>query len=708
VQVGTVTESARTQVNLDVRAGPSVAFAYEGWEPSGGLQRRVRTIWREGIFDLQRADQAMDAIREDFTREGYLQAKVTHHIEPRGPMEKRVTFTVAPGPRFEEANLIFPGAQAILPEELTKVLEDAGLHNRILIEPSNVRSLLERYYADHGYLAAAVELPEVQVDRNAGAGSIAIPLNEGPLYRFRAVVPQGNQIYSASEIAARAGIAVGAPYTPDVLDAAVSGVQELYLRDGYNDVTVNYELRRIDTDASVEVLLTIEEGKQHVLRQIVIRGNRETTENMILGQIGVQPGQVLTTPSVSQARSNLYETGAYQLVELNHPVVVDEPATIPLSPNQVPVDLRVTVHEIQPYRILAGGYFDTDRGPGFIADISNRNSLGSAKILGLRLRYDADLQESRLYFSQPFLRRFPVRSIGETYFSRDVKSAFVSDRIGVSFGQEARLGNDYVLTYGYRLERVRVINRTDTALTDSGEIEEGDDSFDRDDLINDFVPIPPFGSVTRRLAPLTVTIARDTRNDMLNATRGSFVSHGFAIGFGFMGSQQQYMRYFGQYFQFIPLSQPVPVPFKPNLEKARFAYAAGVRLGLGSGLNSQDLIQSERFFAGGGSTIRGFKQDQVGPQTPDGIPVGGESMFILNNELRFPIWSIFDGAAFLDVGNVYARVQDFNPFRVRSAAGLGLRLHTPWVMIRADYGVKLDRRPGESSGAFFVSIGQAF
>jgi outer membrane protein assembly factor BamA len=57
---------------------------------------------------------------------------------------------------------------------------------------------------------------------------------------------------------------------------------------------------------------------------------------------------------------------------------------------------------------------------------------------------------------------------------------------------------------------------------------------------------------------------------------------------------------------------------------------------------------------------------------------------------------------------VYAKAGDFSPFDVRKAGGLGLRVQTPYFLLRADYGFKLDRRPGEGAGAFFFSIGQAF
>ncbi len=116
----------------------------------------------------------------------------------------------------------------------------------------------------------------------------------------------------------------------------------------------------------------------------------------------------------------------------------------------------------------------------------------------------------------------------------------------------------------------------------------------------------------------------------------------------------------------------------------------------------------DKFFTGGGTTIRGFAQNEVGPQDILGDPAGGDAVLIINNEIRFPLFSIFDGVGFLDIGNVYPHVSDFNPTDVRKSSGFGLRVRTPYFLLRADYGVKLDRRPGEPLGKFFFSIGQAF
>ncbi len=82
-------------------------------------------------------------------------------------------------------------------------------------------------------------------------------------------------------------------------------------------------------------------------------------------------------------------------------------------------------------------------------------------------------------------------------------------------------------------------------------------------------------------------------------------------------------------------------------------------------------------------------------------------MLVFNNEIRFPIFGMLHAAGFLDIGNVYPRISDFN-FNVRKSAGFGLRLKIKFIPLRFDYGFILDRKRGEDRGAYFFSIGQAF
>ena len=144
------------------------------------------------------------------------------------------------------------------------------------------------------------------------------------------------------------------------------------------------------------------------------------------------------------------------------------------------------------------------------------------------------------------------------------------------------------------------------------------------------------------------------------------------------------------------------------MTRTRTVFAVGGRLGMAHGLGGQSVGVSERFFSGGGTTIRGFDQNTLGPQDFSGQPAGGNAVLILNNEFRFPVYGFLDGVTFVDAGNVYRHIEDFSLSDLRTSAGAGLRIRTPYALIRLDYGVNLRPRPGEIRGKFFFSIGQAF
>jgi len=92
----------------------------------------------------------------------------------------------------------------------------------------------------------------------------------------------------------------------------------------------------------------------------------------------------------------------------------------------------------------------------------------------------------------------------------------------------------------------------------------------------------------------------------------------------------------------------------------------------------------------------------------DGNPAGGNALLLANVEYVRPVTSLLSGVVFIDAGNVWAEPDMMDTSEIRWAAGLGVRLNTPAGPLRAEYGWKLDREPGESSGEFFLSFGTPF
>ena len=194
---------------------------------------------------------------------------------------------------------------------------------------------------------------------------------------------------------------------------------------------------------------------------------------------------------------------------------------------------------------------------------------------------------------------------------------------------------------------------------------------------------------------LSLLVDRDTRDDRFDPRRGSLLSVSLSYSPRFLGSSLSYIRSFSQYTMYKEIG-------------GSLTWASSYRLGLASAFG-ENLIPSKRFFAGGGTSIRGFKLDAVGPlDLWTGLPEGGEATVVMNQELRFPIYKMFRGVVFFDAGNVYSRLKDLNPLRLRTGAGFGLRIDTPVGLIRVDYGLNLKPRTGEPRSTIFFSLGQAF
>ena len=232
-----------------------------------------------------------------------------------------------------------------------------------------------------------------------------------------------------------------------------------------------------------------------------------------------------------------------------------------------------------------------------------------------------------------------------------------------------------------------------------------------------------------RLSKFSGSFIRDTRNDVIDPDGGTFVILDTELAARAIGSEVGFVRTFLQGFAYYR----VPAP-------RRTVLAFGARVGAAHGFRRtvvredengipvtgpdgspivdvvQDLPASERFFAGGDTTVRGFSLDRLGTDatiSPTGFPTGGNGLVVLNGELRATLIGSFGAVAFIDAGNVFLRATDLDLGELRAAAGFGIRYQSPVGPIRIDLGFKLDRRelsPGrlERRSVLHISLGQAF
>jgi outer membrane protein insertion porin family len=694
VRLERAVEGEVARLTLHVMTGPKVDVQFMGVTPPAKVQEEVRTQWHRGVFDKQRGDDGVDALREWLMGDNYLQAEIDYRIEDVSEGQRRVTFQIQPGMRSEKVVLAFEGAAGIDPDDLDKIVEQQKLERQLFTDPIVVTELLTRYYREQGYLAAEIDEPTYEFQ--GGLARVVLAVQEGPKFTVRNVAVSGNTVYTNDVLVPQLPVVSGEPFVPAAAENALDAIRRLYWEKGYNDVRSDYEIEQDRVGGTVDVAFTISEGTQSVIAGIKIEGNQKVSTRLVEEQIQLAPAQPLDLTALARSRRNLYNTGAFSVVDIRQKAVgaaavppgSDSGALSapPQASQQKPVEVDVQVREVQPIQIRYGASYDTERGLGGIFDISNHNSLGKAREIGLRTRYDGQLHEGRVYLNQPALTYFG-KTTAAIYYRKELNppteltDPFDISRKGASIQQEQKLRDLYVLNYGYKLERIHTL----TPLVDDLVLEE-----------------------RLTISPLTVTLTRESRDEVLDASRGTFLSHAFSYSPSWLGSDIPFIKYLGQYFRYFPLRPPTRRPFTTEIIRPRLVFATGIRVGLGWGIGDAPVPRSERFFAGGSATLRGFAQNAVGTIGPNRIPIGGEAMLVLNNELRMPLVSIFDGVAFLDIGNVFDTVRDFSFTNLRKSTGVGLRVRTPWVLLRGDYGFVLDPRPGESRSRFYFSIGQAF
>jgi len=230
------------------------------------------------------------------------------------------------------------------------------------------------------------------------------------------------------------------------------------------------------------------------------------------------------------------------------------------------------------------------------------------------------------------------------------------------------------------------------------------------------------------LSSFSGSAIRDTRSDQLDPAAGRYFSANVQVAARSIGSEVGFFKTYLTAQTFRALNaQRVVLALSGRLGMARgFPHEVILVDAVGQpivGPNGQpqvetllDLPASERFFAGGDTTVRGFVLDRLGtPETIDanGFPIGGNGLVIFNVELRVPVHKGFGVVTFLDTGNVFARTSDIDLTRLRSAVGFGLRYRSPIGPIRVDLGFKVHREqtsPGvlEPLTAVHISLGQAF
>ncbi len=665
------------EIEITINSGKQLVLTTEGYDFDPDVIREQVPIWVEHSYNDDTLEEGKRNLTEVLQSKGFYEAKITWSKDTEG--EKiRIFYKIEPGIRYKVDEVRIAGNHELTDDEIREIMQtgqhgilgSARLVERIFDEDR--KRILSAYHL-RGFLFARFTRDDV-LRMRGGKIAIDLEIDEGPQSIVSEIRIKGNQALQTEELLRRFQQKEGESVSETRVKADSDFIVALYSDMGYPQMQLENRLLLSQDKKRAIIEYRIDEGEQIFVDRIVISGAYRTKRDAIEESIYLEEDDPLSLRKISESQSRLYGLNIFDRVEM----VLPRPDSLQKFQS---VLIRLT--ESRPYTITYGaGYQSFDRFRG-IFGISNRNLFGTGRTLAFNSR--AGFREGRALVSyiDPYL--FP------RFFNSDVsvfaeygeREGFSFNRYGASLQVEKRLSRESVYApIGSQPEPSKsfflryAFEDVDTF---------GVESTDPEDR--------PFLAI--HISSVTAGLVRDNRDNAIDPQTGTFFSSSSQTAASLIGSETDFVKSFtqAQYYR----------PFRKTV------IATSFRLGLAWGFRETDRLPiSQRFFAGGGRTIRGFEQDKAGPLDENGEPEGGNTLTIMNLEYRFPVFGSLGAVVFLDYGTVFRLISDVSISEMREAAGIGIRYKTPIGPLTVDWGYKLDRRQGESPSEFFISVGHAF
>ena len=746
-------------LELEVTEGPLVQVTVSGAKISNRDLKKLVPVYQEGAVDTDLLEEGKRNIRERLERQGYFDATVEYRTETKEVKggtkeakgsEERIIYEIKRGARHKLLGIAIKGNHYFDEELLKSRLQifkgDYAIRphfSRRLMEADRL-SMLNLYHAN-GFLDAKVDAQATD-DYGGKTGDVYIQftITEGRQTRVASLDIEGTKSISKEELLGVVGSLPGQPYSEINVATDRDNILALYFNRGFPGARFNSESKTVDTEPKgkesdskaeanneeakekkkaykieealpVALVYHIEEGPQTRVRRVLLAGYKHTRPSVIRREVSVKANAPLREGEVVESQRRLYNLAVFNRI------TIEPQNAAGTDPDK---NVVVLVEEAKRYTIAYGGGFEVQRlastidptktqwkaAPRGIFEISKLNLTGRADSLSLKVRGSTLQGRALLAYSVPNTfgnQHYSFQATDYTEKTQDINT-FTQTRYegSVQLTNQVSPFTSFLYRYVFRQVRVSNLNIVSQQIP----------------LFNQPTLVSQFGG----------TWFRDSRNNPADATKGTFNSADLSVADTAIGSSASFFRFFYQNSSYHPITR-------------NFSFARSIRIGTllpyhdtfslsfpipAMGPFPTVIPLPERFFAGGGTSLRGFALNQAGPRDGAGFPVGGQAMLILNQEFRFPIRLPFlgtqlGGALFYDGGNVYSRISRVTfrtsppkpTFVIANPAlpisktnlstctsncgnelnyfshtvGLGVRYATPVGPIRIDLGYQLNR-----------------
>jgi outer membrane protein insertion porin family len=632
------------------------------------------------IFDKGLLDRAEQELKRQYLSRGYYAVNVSTTVTPLERNRVSLNFNVEEGRIAKIRQISIIGAQAFRERQLLSqfVLRTPGLltwfskHDQYSRQrlSSDIESL-RSYYLDRGYLEFSVDSTQVSITPDKQDIYITISITEGPKYTVSDIRIAGEPLIPEPEVRKLIQMKPGEVFSRSRLAESTKLISDRLGNDGYAFANVNAvpELNREKNLASFTFF--IDPGRRVYVRRVNIAGNNRTRDEVIRREMRQLEGAWYSGDKITLSRERIDRLGYFNEVNLETPAV-------PGTTDQV--DVGVTVVEKPTGLLLFGAGFGSGEGLILSGSISQNNIFGSGKHVSTSINSSRINTTYALSYTDPYFTVDGISQGFDLYYRVVSPSDFGFARYETkTLGGQARLGVPVTerdtIFYGLGYEDVDI-----TIFPDSPAI------------YQDYVRT--FGSTNSNLYG-TIGWTRDARDSLIYPTRGML--HKASVEAGLPAGDLQYFRLGYQYQRYFPLTR-------------HLTFMLNGEAGYGDGYDNKPLPFFKNFYAGGVSSVRGFKSYTIGPKDSTGQPRGGSQKLLGNAELFFPFPGLENDrsvrmSAFFDSAMVGDKL-DFE--ELRYSAGLSLLWVSPMGPLKISIAAPLRKRPLDSTQVFQFTIGGVF
>ena len=666
---------------------PAIAsIKFEGNEviPSAQLKKVLAsTGLKEGrVFNRSVLETMERELRRQYYALGKYAVKVDTKITPLKRNRVDINIKIAEGDEARVYKLNIIGNHVFDNETLYDKLESGGTslfggydkYNKQILQGDIEK--LRSFYMNQGYINFNIRSTQVALTPDKEDVYITINIDEGKQFTVRDVkVITDAKIFPAADIKK-----IITFHKADIFSRKKVAETNKHLSDnlavrGYAFANVNI-VPDIDKDSrTVGLTVYVDPGRRVYVRRVNVVGNTKTKDVVVRREIRQMESSWLSTKSVAESKSRLDRLGFFDEVNVETPTV---PGTIDQ------VDVNYSVKERPTGSLSLGVGYSDQQGALINFALSQDNFVGTGNKVSINLNNSQVTKNYSFEYFNPYFTESGV-SRGFSLYTRQVDAA------------QAAISNYSTNSHGANL--VFGIPLSEHATFRSGLGYEKTELLTSATTATEFTNfIANYGSVFKTYT-LNNSWTVDKRNRAIFATDGSLSQ--FKVDIAVPGGDLEYYKVGFRHSQYLPMAWGM------NL-------AATLQLGYGHGYGNTDTLPPFlNYFAGGGTSVRGYDNSTLGPKDSVGNPLGGDRRIVGNLEMILPKLGGKDDKSmrfslFLDGGYAYGVGQKLDPGELRFSTGIGMIWLTPVGAMRFSLATPLNSKPGDNLQSFQFTLGSPF